>query len=114
MMLKLFRVGSAEPVNAASLCVDPAKNMPDNAVLAGGIHALKYHEQASTAGCEQSILGSLERRSVILERFESLNLFAEFVTRLGRDLGELDRVPFFDTEFFWIETMIGHGFCFLC
>ena len=52
--------GLLEAENLASLRVDSGHNMPDDAVLAGRVHALKNQQERVTVGCVMKLLKCAE------------------------------------------------------
>ena len=66
-MLHLFGARLFEAENLASLRIDSGHDVPDRAVLAGGVHPLKNQQQRITVGSVVKIL----------QRTQLLNLFCK-------------------------------------
>jgi hypothetical protein len=55
----MFQLASArmfEAGNFATLWIDPGHDVPDSAVLAGGVHPLKNQQQRIAVGCVVKLL----------------------------------------------------------
>ena len=81
IMLQFDGAGMLEAEHLASLRIDPRHHMCDDAVLAGGIHGLKYQQhRVAVRGIQQLLLGA-QLLDVILQ--ELLILVVAAVDRSG-------------------------------
>ena len=67
-MLQLFSAGLLEAEYLAPLWVDSGHNMPDGAILAGRVHALKDDQERVTVGCVMKLLQRAELLHVLFKQ----------------------------------------------
>jgi len=68
----MFQFGGAglfETGYLATLRIDPGHDVPDSAILAGGVHPLKNQQQRITVGCVVKLLQRTQLLHVLLQEF---------------------------------------------
>src|ERR1039457_1411674 len=90
IVFQLSGAGLFETENLAALRIDPAHDVPNGAVLAGGVHPLKDQEQRIAAGRVVKLLQGTQLLNVFSQEFSILLLRFAKGLHNGRPLAELD------------------------
>ena len=69
IMFQLFRARLFETEDLAAFRIDPGHDVPDGAVLAGAIHALKDQQQRIAVGGVVQLLQRAQLRNMLFEEF---------------------------------------------
>jgi hypothetical protein len=97
-MLQVFGAGLFETEDLTTLGIDSRQDVPDGAVLPGGVHPLEDEQQRIVIGRVVKALQGIERLDVFLEEFlvPLLRLADGLHTR--RPLLEVDLLALLNTE----------------
>ena len=108
-MLQFLGARLLETENLAALRIDPGHDVPDGAVLAGGIHPLKDQQECITVRGIMEALQRAEGLHVFLHQFLELPLRLAKRLHRRRPLGHVYFIPSRYTEVLWIDFHVFHS-----